>query len=76
MQAKYQVYRFDLHKPRDQSKLEKFLNHLEGEIVLFQFHDVDFLLIVEKVCVPSQRIDNVGQVARSHSQRANLEQSL
>jgi hypothetical protein len=43
----------------DQSKLEQFLNSLEGEIVAiipnvtwgaFWNHHVDILLIVEKIC--------------------------
>jgi hypothetical protein len=55
---KYRVHRFDLSMTRDQSKLEQFLNNLEGEITaiipnvtvsFFWFHRVDFLLIVEKV---------------------------
>ena len=55
---KYRVHRFDLRMTADQSKLEQFLNSLEGEIVsitpnvtisFFWVHKVDFLLIVEKV---------------------------
>ena len=55
---KYRVHRFDLSMTKDQSKLEQFLNNLEGEIVaiipnitvsFFWIHRVDFLLIVEKV---------------------------
>jgi hypothetical protein len=55
---KYRVHRFDLKRTSDQSKLEQFLNSLEGEIVavipnitlgFFWAHKVDFLLIVEKV---------------------------
>ena len=56
---KYRVHQFDLKMTTDQSKLEQFLNSLEGEIVAiipnvtafpFTFHPtVDFLLIVEKV---------------------------
>lgn len=58
MSAKYRVHRFDLKMTSDQSKLEQFLNSLEGEIVaiipnitisVFWAHKVDFLLIVEKV---------------------------
>jgi hypothetical protein len=58
MQPKYRVHRFDLRMTRDQSKLEQFLNNLEGEIVaiipnvsidFFWIHRVDFLLIVENV---------------------------
>jgi hypothetical protein len=55
---KYKVHRFDIKMTRDQSKLEQFLNSLEGEIVaiipnvtvkIFWIHQIDFLLIVEKV---------------------------
>jgi hypothetical protein len=59
MSAKYRVHRFDLRMTADQSKLEQFLNSLEGEIVAiipnatvtpFTWATrVDFLLIVEKV---------------------------
>jgi hypothetical protein len=55
---KYKVHRFDIKMTREQSKLEQFLNSLEGEIVaiipnvaikIIWAHQVDFLLIVEKV---------------------------
>ncbi len=55
---KYRVHRFDLSMTREQDKLEKFLNSLEGEVVaiipnvtmgFFWIHRVNFLLIVEKV---------------------------
>ena len=55
---KYRVHRFDLKMTNDQSKLEQFLNSLEGEIIaivpnitigFFWIPRVDFLLIVEKV---------------------------
>lgn len=56
---KYRVHRFDLRTTVDQSKLELFLNSLEGEIVAiipnitvtpFTWASrVDFLLIVEKI---------------------------
>jgi hypothetical protein len=58
MQAKYRVHRFDLKMTSDQSKLEQFLNSLEGEIIaiipnvtlgFLWAHRVDFLIIVEKV---------------------------
>jgi hypothetical protein len=58
MSAKYRVHRFDLRMTADQSKLEQFLNSLEGEIIaiipnvtmgFFWIHRVDFLVIVEKV---------------------------
>lgn len=57
MNAKYRVHRFDLRMTTDQSKLEQFLNSLEGQIVaiiphvtigFFWIHRVDFLLIVDK----------------------------
>ncbi len=56
---KYRVHRFNISMTADQSKLEQFLNSLEGEIVSiipnvhpfpFTLHArVDFLLIVEKL---------------------------
>lgn len=55
---KYRVHRFDIRMTQDQSKLERFLNSLEGEVVaiipnvtisFFWIHRVDFVLIVEKV---------------------------
>lgn len=55
---KYRVHRFDLKMSSDQSKLEQFLNSLEGEIVAiipnvtmgaFWVHKVDFLLVIEKL---------------------------
>jgi hypothetical protein len=55
---KYRVRRFDIRMTADQSKLEQFLNSLEGEIVaivpnvamsFFLIHHVNFLLVVEKV---------------------------
>lgn len=56
MPTKYRVHRFSLNMIDDQSKLEQFLNSLEGEIVSiipnvtwFPKVQVDFLLIVEKV---------------------------
>jgi hypothetical protein len=59
MIPKYRVHRFDLRMTRDQSRLEQFLNSLEGEIIaiipnvsvvpLILIPKVDFLLIVEKV---------------------------
>jgi hypothetical protein len=57
-EVKYRVHRFDLKMTQDQSKLEQFLNSLEGEVVaiipnvavrIYWAHGVDFLLIVEKV---------------------------
>lgn len=58
MATKYRVHRYDLSMTRDQSKLELFLNSLEGEIVaiipnvtisFLWVHKIDFLLVVEKV---------------------------
>ena len=55
---KYRVHRFDLRMTADQSKLEQFLNSLQGEIAaiipnvglgFFWAHRVDFLLIIEKL---------------------------
>ena len=56
MSTKYRVHRFNLRMTDDQSKLEQFLNSLEGEIISivpnvtwFPKVQVDFVLIVEKV---------------------------
>jgi hypothetical protein len=59
MKPKYRVHRFDLRMTKDQSKLELFLNSLEGEVIaiipnvtVIPFTwagQVDFLLIVEKL---------------------------
>ena len=59
MLIKYRVHRFDLSMTSDQSKLERFLNDLQGEIIaifpnvtvmpFIMTARVDFLLIVEKV---------------------------
>ena len=56
---KYKVHRFNLKMTTDQSRLEQFLNSLEGEVVAIipnvapfpvTLHpQVDFLLIVEKL---------------------------
>jgi len=55
---KYRVHRFDIRMTADQSKLEQFLNNLEGEVIAiipnvtvaaFWVPKVNFLLIVEKV---------------------------
>ena len=57
---RYRVHRFDLDMTKDQSKLEQFLNGLEGEVVEIipsvnpkftpggMGANVSFLLIVEK----------------------------
>ena len=56
MSTKYRVHRFSLRMTEDQSKLEQYLNNLEGEIISivpnvtwFPKVQVDFVLIVEKV---------------------------
>jgi len=55
---KYRVHRFDIKMTTDQSKLEHFLNSLDGEfiaivpnvtIAFFWAHRVDFVLVVEKL---------------------------
>jgi hypothetical protein len=53
---KYRVHRFNIRMTADQTKLEQFLNSLEGEVVAiipnvtpFPATFVDFLLIVEMV---------------------------
>jgi hypothetical protein len=60
MKARYRVHRFDIDMTKDQSKLEQFLNNLEGEVVAIipsvnpkftaggMGAKVNFLLIVEK----------------------------
>ena len=57
---KYRVHRFDIDLTKDQSKLEQFLNNLDGEVVTIipsvnpkftpggMGAKVDFLLIIEK----------------------------
>lgn len=54
----YRVHRFDMKMTRESAKLERFLNGLEGEVVAivpnvtvkaFWVHQVDFLLVVEKL---------------------------
>ena len=58
MKAKYRVHQFGINMAKDQSKLEQFLNNLEGEVIAiipnvtmlaFWVHHVNFLLIVERV---------------------------
>ena len=59
---KYRVHRFDIKMTSEQSKLEQFLNSLEGEVVAIIPNvtwvpktQVDFLLIVEKLgCLDSE----------------------
>ncbi len=55
---KYRVHRFEIRMTKDQTRLEQFLNSLEGEIIAIipniaisigWAHKIDFLLIVEKI---------------------------
>ena len=52
---KYRVHRFDIRMTKDGSKLEQFLNNLDGEIVsivpniCLLGRNIDFVLIVEKL---------------------------
>ena len=53
---KYRVHKFNISMTKDQSKLEQFLNSLEGDVVAIIPNvtwvpktQVDFLLIVEKL---------------------------
>ena len=55
---KYRVHQFDVSMTKGQSRLEQFLNNLEGEVVaifpnvtvgFLWIPKVDFLLIVEKL---------------------------
>lgn len=53
---KYRVHRFDIRMTRDQTRLEEFLNRLEGEVVAIipnvtpvPATFVDFVLVVEKL---------------------------
>ena len=58
---KYRVHRFDIDMNKDQSKLEQYLNNLEGEVVSIvpsvrpkftpggMGAKVNFLLIIEKI---------------------------
>ena len=60
MNMRYRVHRFDIDMSKDQSKLEQFLNQLEGEVVAItpsvnpkftpggMGAKTNFLLIVEK----------------------------
>ena len=56
--SSYRVHRFDLKMTKDEGNLERFLNSLEGEVVsvvpnitmkAFWVHDVDFVLVVERL---------------------------
>jgi hypothetical protein len=55
---RYRVHRFDLRMTRDGGRLERFLNDLDGEVVAvipnvtirpFWVHQIDFVLVVEKL---------------------------
>lgn len=55
---KYRVHRFDIRMTTDQSKLEQFLNSLQGDVIAvvpnvtikaYWVHVVDFLLVIEKL---------------------------
>jgi hypothetical protein len=53
---KYRVHRFNIRMTSDQTKLEQFLNSLQGRVVAiipnvtwFPKTEVDFLLIVEEL---------------------------
>ena len=58
---RYRVHRFEIDMTKDQTKLEQFLNDLDGEVVsiIYSVHPkftsvgtgakVNFLLIVEKI---------------------------
>ena len=57
-EMKYKVHRFEMRMTEDETRLEEFLNSLEGEVVaivpnttmtLFTTAKVDFLLIIEKL---------------------------
>ena len=57
----YEVHRFDIDMEKDQDKLRKFLNNLQGEVVAIipnvkptfkpmgATAKIDFLLIIEKL---------------------------
>lgn len=55
--VEYRVHRFDMSMTKDQTKLEQFLNSLEGEVVAIipnttlglTAPHIGFLLIIEKV---------------------------
>jgi hypothetical protein len=55
---KYRVHRFDMRMTQDQSKLEQFLNGLDGDVVaiipnvtihFLWIPRVDFVLVVERL---------------------------
>ena len=62
----YKVHRFEINMEQDHTKLEQFLNNLNGEVVsivphikktsLFQIYGItkkiDFFMIIEKLPVP------------------------
>jgi len=57
----YEIHRFDINMEKDQDKLKKFLNKLQGEVVAIipnvkptfkpmgATAKIDFLLIIEKL---------------------------
>lgn len=61
MKVRYRVHRFEIDMAKDQSKLEQFLNNLEGEVVSIipnvnpkftpggMGAKVNFVLVVEKL---------------------------
>jgi hypothetical protein len=57
MDMNYRVHRFDITMPKDQGKLEQFLNSLSGDVIaivpnvtigFFWAHRVNFLLVIER----------------------------
>jgi hypothetical protein len=63
----YRVHHFNIKMTRDEGRLERFLNKLDGEVVAiipnvtpFPATFVDFLLIVEKVDGPDQTSHKEG----------------
>jgi hypothetical protein len=60
---RYRVHHFNIKMTRDEGRLERFLNKLDGEVVAIipnvtpfplSFVHVDFLLIVEKLDGPDR----------------------
>lgn len=54
----YKVHHFKMRMTKDEENLERFLNSLDGEVVsiipnvtikAFWVHEVDFVLVVEKL---------------------------
>ncbi len=63
---KYKVHRFDMKMTTDQSKLEYFLNHLEGEVVT---------ILPNVIFAPVTRVDFVLVVERLNESRSDLKQT-